>query len=77
VSDRRARPIDPGIELVDAAEIARRLHVRHRNVVLDWRLHRFGFPAPVMRRRSYLWNWAEVEAWSHGHDATPPNVRDT
>jgi hypothetical protein len=57
----------PNIELVDAGEIAERLNLRHRNVVLDWRLHRFHFPAPVMRRRTYLWDWAEVEQWSAEH----------
>jgi hypothetical protein len=54
---------EPRIELVDAGEIARRLHLRHRNVVLDWRLHRLNFPAPVARRRTYLWRWSDVEAW--------------
>jgi hypothetical protein len=61
---------DPGqraIELVDAGEIARRLRLRHRNVVLDWRFHRFHFPAPVTRRRSYLWNWTEVAEWAAVH----------
>jgi hypothetical protein len=64
---RGDHPAPSDIELVDAGEIAKRLHLRHRNVVLDWRLHRFHFPAPVMRRRTYLWNWAEVERWSSEH----------
>jgi hypothetical protein len=53
--------------LVDAGEIARRLGLRSRSVVLDWRLHRFHFPPPVIRRRTYLWRWADVEAWSAQH----------
>jgi hypothetical protein len=65
---RRPRSPDD-VDLVDAAEIARRLHLRHRRVVLDWRLHRFHFPAPVLRRRTYLWKWSEVEAWSAEHAA--------
>jgi hypothetical protein len=64
---RRGRPAPDDADLVDAAEIARRLNLRHRSVVLDWRLHRFHFPAPVMRRRTYLWKWADVEAWSVEH----------
>jgi hypothetical protein len=57
--DDAARPV----ELVDAGEIAKRLGLRHRNVVLDWRLHRLNFPAPVARRRTYLWRWRDVEEW--------------
>ena len=56
-----------GVELVDAAEIARRLHLRHRNVVLDWRLHRLQFPAPVTRGRTFLWRWTDVVEWSTAH----------
>jgi hypothetical protein len=56
-----------GVELVDAGEIARRLGLRHRNVVLDWRFHRFHFPAPVTRRRSYLWDWRDVAKWAQVH----------
>jgi hypothetical protein len=66
---RRPRPAPDDLDLVDAGEIARRLNLRHRSVVLDWRLHRFHFPAPVMRRRTYLWKWADVEAWSNEHTA--------
>jgi hypothetical protein len=65
---RRQPPAPERSELVDAGEIARRLDLRHRSVVLEWRLlSRFGFPAPVMRRRTYLWRWADVEAWSRAH----------
>ncbi len=64
---RREPQGSDGVDLVDAAEIARRLNLRHRNVVLDWRLHRFHFPAPVMRRRTFLWRWEEVRAWSLEH----------
>ena len=66
---RRPRPAPDELDLVDAGEIARRLNLRHRSVVLDWRLHRFHFPAPVMRRRTYLWKWSDVEAWSNEHTA--------
>jgi hypothetical protein len=66
---RRRRTVPDGVDLVDAAEIARRLHLRHRGIVLDWRLHRFHFPAPVMRRRTYLWKWSDVEKWSTEHAA--------
>jgi hypothetical protein len=74
---RRPRPVPDGLDLVDAGEIARRLNLRHRSVVLDWRLHRFHFPAPVMRRRTYLWKWADVEAWSteHAAEVTANQVR--
>jgi hypothetical protein len=64
---RRRRPASGDEDLVDAGEIARRLGLRNRSVVLDWRLHRFHFPAPVIRRRTYLWRWADVEAWSNEH----------
>ena len=66
---RRPRPAPDDLDLVDAGEIAKRLNLRHRSVVLDWRLHRFHFPAPVMRRRTYLWNWDDVERWSFEHTA--------
>jgi hypothetical protein len=66
---RRPRAVPDDVDLVDAGEIARRLRLRHRSVVLDWRLHRFHFPAPVMRRRTYLWKWADVEAWTSEHMA--------
>jgi predicted DNA-binding transcriptional regulator AlpA len=66
---RRLRPAPEGLDLVDAGEIARRLELRDRTVVLDWRLHRFHFPAPVMRGRTYLWKWSDVEAWSNEHAA--------
>jgi hypothetical protein len=66
---RRTRPAPDDLDLVDAGEIARRLGLRHRSVVLDWRLHRFHFPAPVMRRRTYLWNWSEIVEWTSRHAA--------
>jgi hypothetical protein len=60
-------PTGVDVELVDAGEIARRLGLRHRNVVLDWRFHRFHFPPPVTRRRSYLWDWRDVAKWAQVH----------
>jgi len=54
-----------GDELVDAAEVAARLGLRNARAVLDLRVHRLGFPAPVGRQgRALLWSWASVERWS-------------
>jgi len=53
-----------GAELVDAHEVAARLGLRSARVVLDLRIHRLGFPAPVGRQgRALLWSWHEVELW--------------
>jgi predicted DNA-binding transcriptional regulator AlpA len=50
---------------VDAAEVAIRLGLRNSRAVLDLRVHRLGFPAPVGRQgRSLLWSWSRVERWS-------------
>jgi len=54
-----------GDELVDATEVAARLGLRNSRAVLDLRVHRLGFPAPVGRQgRSLLWSWSQVERWS-------------
>jgi len=54
-----------GDELVDAAEVAARLGLRNARAVLDLRVHRLGFPAPVGRQgRALLWSWSQVERWS-------------
>jgi predicted DNA-binding transcriptional regulator AlpA len=54
-----------GDELVDAPEVAARLGLRNSRAVLDLRVHRLGFPAPVGRQgRSLLWSWSQVERWS-------------
>jgi len=65
-------PIDiEGAELVDAREVAERLGLRSARVVLDLRIHRLGFPAPVGRQgRSLLWSWPEVELWDVGQRVT-------
>ena len=65
-----------GDELVDAAEVAARLGLRNSRAVLDLRVHRLGFPAPVGRQgRALLWSWAQVERWSidspAGRDLVP------
>ena len=64
-----------GQELVDAREVAARLGFKNARTVLDLRVHRLGFPAPVARQgRALLWSWAQVELWdAHvGHDASRP-----
>lgn len=53
-----------GEELVDAREVAERLGLKNARAVLDLRIHRLGFPAPVGRQgRSLLWSWPQVELW--------------
>jgi hypothetical protein len=53
-----------GDELVDAREVAARLGLKSARTVLDLRVHRLGFPAPVARQgRALLWSWAQVERW--------------
>jgi predicted DNA-binding transcriptional regulator AlpA len=59
-----------GQELVDAREVAARLGLKNARTVLDLRVHRLGFPAPVARQgRALLWSWAQVELW----DARAPH----
>jgi predicted DNA-binding transcriptional regulator AlpA len=54
-----------GAELIDAREIAVRLGLKSARTVLDLRVHRLGFPAPVGRQgRALLWSWSQVEMWS-------------
>jgi hypothetical protein len=51
--------------LVSATEIADRLGLKDGQVVLDLRLHRVGFPAPIARRsRTMVWSWDDVEMWA-------------
>jgi hypothetical protein len=53
-----------GQELVDAREVAARLGLKSARTVLDLRVHRLGFPAPVGRQgRALLWSWRQVELW--------------
>ena len=53
-----------GQELVDAREVAARLGLKSARTVLDLRVHRLGFPAPVGRQgRALLWSWSQVEMW--------------
>ena len=64
-----------GEELVDAAEVAARLGLKSARTVLDLRIHRLGFPAPVGRQgRALLWSWSQVELWgSNASEALPPS----
>jgi len=51
-------------DLVDAREVASRLGLKSARTVLDLRVHRLGFPAPVGRQgRALLWSWSQVEIW--------------
>jgi hypothetical protein len=63
-----------GDELVDAAEVAARLGLKSARTVLDLRVHRLGFPAPVGRQgRALLWSWSQVELWgSNASEVLPP-----
>jgi hypothetical protein len=59
-----------GEELVDAVEVAARLGLKNARTVLDLRVHRLGFPAPVGRQgRALLWSWSQVEMW--GRSTSP------
>jgi predicted DNA-binding transcriptional regulator AlpA len=74
-----------GQELVDAREVAERLGLKSARTVLDLRVHRLGFPAPVARQgRALLWSWAQVELWdaratahTQGYDGLPSGGRST
>jgi predicted DNA-binding transcriptional regulator AlpA len=63
-----------GEELIDAREIAARLGLKSARTVLDLRVHRLGFPAPVGRQgRALLWSWSQVEMWgTTASEALPP-----
>ena len=63
-----------GQELVDAREVAARLGLKSARTVLDLRVHRLGFPAPVARQgRALLWSWAQVEMWDARSEHAQPN----
>jgi predicted DNA-binding transcriptional regulator AlpA len=68
-----------GQELVDAREVAERLGLKSARTVLDLRVHRLGFPAPVARQgRALLWSWAQVELWdARGSYGLPSGGRST
>jgi hypothetical protein len=54
-------------DLVDAVEIARRLGLSNKQVVLDWRYHSAEFPHPVARGPALRWRWGEVVRWAQAH----------
>jgi hypothetical protein len=65
-----------GHELVDAREVAARLGLKSARTVLDLRVHRLGFPAPVARQgRALLWSWAQVELWDARASAAGSSTR--
>jgi len=52
-------------ELVGAAEIAKRLGLRGRTAIADWRRRHPDFPAPVAHlQQGNVWSWPDVEAWA-------------
>src|SRR5262245_11928312 len=54
-----------GEDFVDAQGIAERLGLKSTRTVLDLRVHRLGFPAPVTRfGRTLVWSWPEVACWA-------------
>jgi hypothetical protein len=65
-----------GQELVDAQEVALRLGLKNARTVLDLRVHRLGFPAPVGRQgRALLWSWPQVEMWGSTASDSFPRLR--
>jgi hypothetical protein len=65
-----------GQELVDAQEVALRLGLKNARTVLDLRVHRLGFPAPVGRQgRALLWSWPQVEMWGTTASDSVPRLR--
>lgn len=64
-----------GEELVDAREVAARLGFKSARTVLDLRVHRLGFPAPVGRQgRALLWSWSQVASWDATSGTSLPPV---
>ena len=52
-------------DLVGSAEIAKRLSVRHLQVVYDWRRRHLDFPQPVTELSNVIvWDWPDVERWA-------------
>ena len=68
------RVIDPAL-LVSAVEIARRMHLESPAAVHSWRHAGIGFPAPVGRRREFLWYWPDVQSWARRMRATVRDAR--
>jgi hypothetical protein len=67
-----------GEELVDAHEVAARLGLKSARTVLDLRVHRLGFPAPVGRQgRALLWSWSQVEMWGSTTSESLPSAFGT
>jgi predicted DNA-binding transcriptional regulator AlpA len=56
--------LDEGIELVIAADVARRLGISRQRVGVLAKQE--SFPSPVgMLGRSEVWRWSAVERWAH------------
>lgn len=55
----------PASDLVNSAQIAERLGVRHRESVVKWRHRHPDFPAPVVEQgKVMLWSWTAVREWA-------------
>lgn len=58
--------------LVDAVEIAARLHVKRPQVVHDWRRRHPDFPQPVAQFGGVnVWLWPDVKAWAKATNRLP------
>lgn len=56
--------IDPK-DLVNSAQIAERLSLKHSESVHTWRRRYPDFPGPVYEHgQVMLWLWSEVRAWA-------------
>jgi hypothetical protein len=58
--------ISPGIEIIDAAEMAARLRVKESWVIEESKPSRTSDPIPVFRlgkHRRYRWGSPEMDAW--------------
>lgn len=56
--------LDPR-NLVNSAQLAERLGLKHRESVIVWRRRYPEFPKPVYAEgKVMIWDWAEVRAWA-------------
>ena len=59
-----ARRVDPA-QLVGAAEIAERLHMKQNHIVHEWRRRYADFPEPIaILKQGMVWLWPEIEQWA-------------